>query len=412
MRTGPLAELGLIPQDAYYGSQTTAALFVVALAELWHWTGDDDLLREHLDTARGALTWARDRGDLDGDGFLEYERRSPRGLPNQAWKDSDEAIRHADGRSAHGPIATVEEQAYHILAIERMAEILTALGDDEAADAELRRAGDLRRRWHDAFWMPDASFYAMALDGDKRQVRPIASNAGHALAAGVVPRRFAAAVAGRLMARDLFSGWGIRTLSSDDASYNPFAYHLGAVWPVEQTPIALGLKRYGFDGHVDRLVDGVLRAAELSPGRRLPEALTGHDRGDVPAPVPYPRANSPQAWSASAVIGLVQTMLGLEPFAPLRLLRVVRPRLPAWLPEVTLRGLRVGHAVADIRFRRRADGSAAWQVVGLRGPLLVVPAAPSHGGGAPSPLERVGAAALDHAPGRLGGAARIAFRRE
>ncbi len=409
MRTGPLAELGVVPQDAYYGSQTTAALFVVVLAELWHWTGNDDLLREHLDTARGALAWAREHGDLDGDGFLEYERRSPRGLPNQAWKDSDEAIRHANGRSALGPIATVEEQAYHVLAIERMAEILTALGDDAAAATELRRARDLRRRWHDAFWMPDMSYYAMALDGDKRQVQPIASNAGHALAAGVVPRPFARAVADRLLAPDLFSGWGIRTLSSEDTSYNPFAYHLGAVWPVEQMPIALGLKRYGFERHLDRLADGVLRAAELSPGRRLPEALTGHDRREVPAPVPYPRANSPQAWSASAVIGLVQTMLGLEPFAPLRMLRVVRPRLPAWLPGVTIRGLRVGRAVVDIRYDRRADGSAAWRVVRRRGPLLVVPAAATRAPGSLRPSERAVAAALQHAPGRLARAARIAF---
>jgi hypothetical protein len=153
----------------------------------------------------------------------------------------------------------------------------------------------------------------------------------------------------------------------------------------------------------------MLRAAELSPGRRLPEALTGHDRAEVPAPVPYPRANSPQAWSASAVIGLVQAMLGLEPFAPLRMLRVVRPRLPAWLPQVTIRSVRVGGAVVDIRFDRRADGSASWRVLRRRGPLVVVPAAPSRDGSAIRPSERVVAATMEHAPGRLAQAARIAF---
>jgi glycogen debranching enzyme len=411
LRSGPLAALGLTPRDAYYGSQTTPALYVLALSELWHWTGDDRLLHEHLDVARRAMAWAIDVGDLDGDGFLEYRARSPRGLRNQAWKDSNEAIRDAAGTISEGPIATVEEQAFFLLALERMAEICIALGEDDEAAAHLDRARALRTRWHESFWMPDEGFYAMALDGEKRQVRSIGSNPGHALGAGMVPVELAERVADRLLAPDLFSGWGVRSLSSSHPSYNPFAYHLGSVWPVEQATFALGFKRYGLDRHLDCLVDAVFDAAIASPDGRLPEALTGHARRDVPMPVPYPAANVPQAWSASALVQLVQILLGLYPFAPLRVLAVVRPRLPAWVPELTVRGLRVGRASVDLRFRRRDDGSATWAVVRRHGPLLVLGAGPPNDVGPRRSVERLELAVLDRAPARLARAARIALGR-
>lgn len=409
LRSGPLSEIGVDPRDAYYGTQTTPAMFVLALSELWHWTGDTDLLRRYRDVAMRAVEWARSYGDADGDGFLEYERRSPRGLRNQGWKDSDEAIRYPDGSIVSGPIATVEEQAFHFLALERMAEILVALGEDALAEGFLDRAGDLRTRWHDAYWMPDAGFYAMALDGAKEQVRSIASNPGHALGAGIVPAVHARAVADRLLARDLFSGWGVRSLSDRHPSYNPFAYHLGALWPVEQATFALGFKRYGLDEHVDRLVDAAFAAAFLSPDGRLPEALSGHERYRVSAPVPYPKANSPQAWSASALIQLVQIMLGLYPFAPLHVLAIVRPRLPAWLPELTLRRLRVGTATVDLRFQRRPDGSADWSVASRRGRLLVVDAGPPDAADPGQGWERLEYGLLRRMPGRLVRAGRIAL---
>jgi glycogen debranching enzyme len=408
-RSGPLAALGLTPRDAYYGSQTTPAMFVLALSEIWHWTGDDEYLRRYLDAARRAMDWARRFGDLDGDGFLEYRKRSPQGLRNQAWKDSDEAIRYPDGSIVDGPVATVEEPAFYVLALERMAEILIATGYDDEADANLRQARELRRRFHEAYWMPEDGFYAIALDGRKERVRTIASNAGHALGTGVVPRALAGRVADRLLTSDLFSGWGVRSLSADHPSYNPFAYHLGCVWPVEQATFALGLKRYGLDRHLDRLVEGMFAAASASPNGRLPEALTGHERDDVQAPVPYPAANVPQAWSSSALVQLIQIMLGLYPFAPLRILAVVRPRLPRWAPELTVTGLRVGGAVVDLRFRRRSDGSASWSVVRRRGPLLVVGAGPPDNVGNGSLLERLELGALGRAPGRLARAARIAI---
>jgi glycogen debranching enzyme len=411
LRSGPLAALGLVPRDAYYGTQTTPAMFVLTLSELWHWTGDDEVLRRHVDVARHALGWARRYGDLDGDGFLEYQQRSPKGLRNQGWKDSNEAIRHADGSIVEGPIATVEEQAFYVLALERMAEILVALGEDDEATDLLRRANDLRTRWHETFWQTDLGFYAMALDGEKRAVRSIGSNAGHALGAGIVPPAEAPAVADRLMAPDMFSGWGIRSLSERHPSYNPFAYHLGSVWPVEQATFALGFKRYGLDHHVDRLVDAAFQAAASSPDGRLPEALSGHARAAVPSPVPYPKANVPQAWSASALIQMLQITLGLYPFAPLKALAVVRPRLPVWVPELSVRQLRVGRAVVDLTFRRRPDGSASWRVTDQRGPLLVVPAGPPDDVGPGSWLERLEVAGLDRAPGRLARAARISLGR-
>jgi glycogen debranching enzyme len=400
--------VGLTPRDAYYGSQTTPALFVLALSELWHWTADLDALRRHRETAMAAMRWAERYGDLDGDGFVEYERRSPAGLRNQGWKDSDEAIRHADGSPVRGPIATVEEQAFRILALERMAEIHVALEEDEQAEAQLAAADRLRRSWHDQFWMPHEGFYALALDGNKVQVRSIASNAGHALGAGVVPREHAAAVADRLLADDLFSGWGVRSLSTAHPSYNPFAYHLGAVWPVEQATFALGFKRYGLDAHVDRLVDALLTAAQHSPGGRLPEALSGHARIAGEEPLPYPGANSPQAWSASALVQMLQITLGLYPFAPLRTLAVVRPRLPEGVDELILRRLRVGRANVDLRFRRRSDGSADWDVLRRDGALLVVPVAPPAGEpeGIIEGFERL---VLRAAPGRLVRAARLAL---
>jgi glycogen debranching enzyme len=408
-RSGPLANLGLSPRDAYYGSQTTPAMFVLALSELWHWTGNDEYLWRHLGVARRAMDWAYRLGDLDGDGFLEYRTRSPLGLRNQGWKDSDEAIRHTDGGIVEGPVATVEEQAFHVLALERLAEVLIATGYEGEADIHLRRAKELRRRFHEAYWMAEDGFYAIALDGRKERVRSIASNPGHALGTGIVPRDVAETVADRLFASDLFSGWGVRSLSENHPSYNPFAYHLGCVWPVEQATFALGLKRYGLDRHLDQLVEAMFDAAFDSPNGRLPEALTGHGRNAVPAPVPYPAANVPQAWSSSALIQLVQVMLGLYPFAPLRILAVVRPRLPVWAQDLTVRGLRVGDAVVDLRFRRRSDGSASWRVLRRRGRLIVVGAGPPDDVGNASVLERLQLAVLARAPGRLARAARIAI---
>jgi glycogen debranching enzyme len=406
MRCGPLSELGIIPQSAYYGTQTTAAMFPLVLSELWHWTGDTDALRRHRSVAEGALQWASEFGDRDGDGFLEYVRRSSEGLKNHGWKDSDEAIRYPDGTIVENPIATVEEQAFHFIALTRMAEICVVLGDDAAADRYLEQARRLRQAWQEAFWLPEVGFYALALDAHKQPVASVASNPGHALAAGMVPPELAAMVADRLMADDLFSGWGVRTLSALHPSFNPWAYHLGTVWPVENATFALGFKRYGLDAHADRLIGAMLEASGWFEADRLPEALGGQDRRALPYPTAYPGSNVPQAWSASAVIQLVQAMLGIYPFAPAHVLALVRPRLPAEIPSLTVRDLRVADATVSLRFTREVDGTARHEVIEQSGRLLVVNAPPPN-----DPSLGPGARAmewlLEHAPGRLARAARI-----
>jgi glycogen debranching enzyme len=411
VRRGPLSDLELIPQRGYYGTQTTSAMFVVMLSEYWHWTGDTSALVRYRDAALRALEWARVYGDRDRDGFLEYERRAPFGLKNQGWKDSDEAIRYPDGRIVENPIATVEEQAFYWLALRRMAEILVALDESARADEFVAHAAGLRAQWHDTFWMPDEHFYAMAIGPDKQPVGSIGSNPGHALAAGLVPAAHAEQCAARLMAPDMFSGWGIRTLSSTHPSYNPLAYHLGSVWPVENATFALGFKRYGLDAHLERLATAMCDAVAHFRSYRLPEAIGGHGREDTPVPTVYPESNSPQAWSASAVVMLVQTLLGIYPFAPAHVLALVRPRLPEWLPTVTLRNIRVGGATASIRFERGRDGSTAFDVIDTKGPLFIVEMPP------PQEVDPAGRSwdetvrtwLIERAPGRLASALRLAL---
>lgn len=406
-RRGPLARIEARPHGRYYGSQTSGSMFVLALSEAWHWTGDLELLRRHRDAAVDAVAWAETFGDPDGDGFLESVKRSPDGLRNQAWKDSDEAIRWPDGRIVANPLATVEEQAFHYLALLRLAEVLVAL-DERPDEVErlLQRASDLAAAWDRAFWLPDVGFYALALDPEKRPVASISSNPIHALGVGIIPPHKAPQVADRLLAPDLFSGWGIRTLSADHPAFNPFGYHLGTVWPVENATAAIGFKRYGLEDHLDALLAGMFGAVAHGRALRLPEAISGLDRDDVPYPVAYPRGCSPQAWSASAIVQLVQTMLGLYPFAPASILALVRPRLPEWLPSLTIRGLRVGDATVSLRFERGADGRAAVHILERSGTLHLVHAPPPDTDDL-GPLEGVLRFGLEHAPGRLGRALRI-----
>jgi glycogen debranching enzyme len=409
LRRGPLADLHMTAQSGYYGTQTTAAMFPLVLSERWHWTGDTREFAAHRETVAKTLEWARRDGDLDGDGFLEYRQRSPVGIKNQGWKDSHEAIRYPDGRNVENPIATVEEQAFHYLALCRAAEMCVVLDDDATAQRYIDRARRLRDRWHDAFWLEDERFYAMALDPAKERVASIGSNAGHALAAGIVPVEFASFVVERLMADDMYSGWGVRTLSSLHPSFNPWAYHLGTVWPVEQATFALGFKRYGFDQQADRLIGGMLQAAAVLPGTRLPELLGGQSRSDVPFPIVYPDANAPQAWSASATLQLLQISLGMYPFAALRTLALVRPRLPAGIEQLTIANLRVGRARVTLRFTRQPDGSAAHEVVERHGALLVVEAPPPDAAGQSDLRDALTMALVAHAPGKLARAARLAL---
>jgi glycogen debranching enzyme len=369
--TGPLAMLNINPRQRYYGSVTTSGFYPVVLSELWHWTGDKDLVRRFVEPALKAIRWLDEYADLDGDGFYEYKTRSEQGVKNQGWKDSSDAIVYEDGTDVKPPIATSEEQSFAYVAKLHMSEVLWWMGEKEEARRLYDQAGELKKRFNDAFWMEGESYIAMGLDSEKRQIKSIGSNAGHCLAAAIVDKDLVLKTADRLMSPDMFSGWGVRTLSSGNPAYNPFSYHRGSVWPVENGSFALAFLRYGLHEHLDAISRAIFEAAALFDYYRLPELFGGHQRdGDHPFPAHYPQANSPQAWSSSVLFSIMQAMLGLYPYAPLNIL-LLDPRLPAWLPEITLRNLHVGRAVVSIRFRRAKDGMTDFEILDKRGKLHV-----------------------------------------
>lgn len=370
--TGPLEILNFNPRARSYGSITTSAFFPAVLAELWHWTGERDLVRQHIPAARAGLKWLDDYCDANHDGFHEYQTRSKDGVTNQAWKDSGDAIVYEDGSQVEPPIATCEEQGFAYIGKLLLAEVLWWLDDRDEAKQLYRAAQELKRRFNDRFWMEDLNYIALGLDAHGRQIRSITSNPGHCIATGIVDDGLVTKTADRLMLEDLFSGWGVRTLSAWHPAYNPYSYHRGSIWPVEQATFVVGFARYGLHRHADRLSRAMFEAATLFDAYRLPELFSGHPRDEAhPFPAMYPQANSPQAWSASAVLCIVQALLGLYPYAPLDLL-LVDPHLPAWLTELTLRDLRVGQSRATIRFFRTPDGSSGYRVLDVAGPLHVL----------------------------------------
>jgi len=370
--TGPTSMLNVNPRRRYYGSVTTSGFYPVVLSELWHWTGDRELVERLLPTALGGLAWLDESGDVNGDGLYEYQSRSSAGTKHQAWKDSRDAMVDEEGREVEPPIATCEEQAFVYIAKLHLAEVCWWLDRKELARRLWREAHDLKARFNDRFWMEPEGFFAMGLGPDGRQIRSISSNPGHCLAAGIVDDAHVAAAADRLMAPDLFSGWGIRTLSAQHPAFNPYSYHRGSVWPVEQGSFVMGFLRYGLHDHLSRLAQAVFESTALFEHFRLPELFGGQARSaDQPFPALYPQANSPQAWSASALFTVIQGITGLYPYAPLRAL-LVDPHLPVWLPELTLRGLRVGDATVDLRFSRESDGRTQYHVLEKTGSLHVV----------------------------------------
>jgi glycogen debranching enzyme len=369
---GPLAMLNFNSRARSYGSVTTAALYPLVLAELWHWTGDRDLVRSLVPAARAGLQWLDDWSHHSSHGFYGYLTRSKDGVENQAWKDSGDAIVDESGGQVHPPIATCEEQGFAYVSKQFLAEVLWWLGERAEAKRLRREAIDLKQRFNDAYWMDDLNFVALGLDHDGRQIRSITSNPGHCIATGILDDERIPKVADRLMKEDLFSGWGIRTLSARHPAYNPYSYHRGSVWPVEQGTFVLGFVRYGLHDHAHRLTRAVFEAANLFDACRLPELIGGHHRDDDhPFPGMYPQANSPQAWSSSAVFLMVQSLLGLYPYAPLHLL-LLDPQLPEWLPHITVRDLRVGSSRVSIRFFRTKDGRSRYRVLDLEGKLHIV----------------------------------------
>ena len=371
MRTGEMAGAGETPHDAYYGSVDSTPLWLILLGETHAWTGDDALLDRLWPNALAALGWIDDFGDLDGDGFVEYSRRSRLGLLNQGWKDSADAIRHVDGTPADGPIALAEVQGYVFAARRAMARLARHRGEGDLA-ARLDAAADtLQARFDEAFWLDDAGFYAIALDGDKRQVASIGSNVGQALWTGIVPDTRAARVAERILAPDMFSGWGIRTYAAGQPGYNPVGYHTGSIWPHDNALIAAGLKATGSADGANLIAGRLIEAAQWFPDLRLPELFCGFARDEVGAPVAYPVACSPQAWAAAAPFYLLRTMLGLQADASARRLELIRPTLPEWLTKLTITGLPVGGDSVDLLVHRWRGRTSA-ELIGRRGTTEVI----------------------------------------
>jgi glycogen debranching enzyme len=314
LRLGELTARGERPHSPYFGSADATPLFVILLAEYHRWTGDSALVRELEPNARAALDWIAESGDRDGDGYVEYERRNPEsGLVNQCWKDSWDAIQFADGTLARGPIATAEIQGYVYDAQVRAARLAREVWDDQALSGKLEgRAGALRAAFNRDYWMPERGAHALALDGDKRPVDSLTSNIGHLLWSGILEESEAAAVAGRLLGEELFSGWGVRTLGQSEAGYNPLGYHTGTVWPHDNSLIAAGLARYGHHEEAARIAGAILGAAPFFE-HRLPEVFAGFPRSMTSVPVAFPTASRPQAWAAGTPLLLLATLLRLRP---------------------------------------------------------------------------------------------------
>ena len=308
VRLGVSSGLSLGGKSVYYGSVDATPLFVVVLGAVSRWGFAKDTIAALLPHADRALEWIRDYGDKDGDGFVEYERLNDQGLINQGWKDSWDGINFADGTLAEPPIALCEVQAYVYAAYMARAWMAYDAGDAHLADELTGRAAQLKKRFNEQFWIPERGYYAVALDGKKRQVDACASNMGHCLWLGLVDEDKAPLVVERLMSPEMFSGWGVRTLASDMGAYNPASYHNGSVWPHDNAIITLALMRYGFVEQAQRIATALLEAAEYSGGR-LPELFCGFGREHLAAPVPYPTACSPQAWAATTPIHLVTSLM-------------------------------------------------------------------------------------------------------
>jgi glycogen debranching enzyme len=371
IRTGELAGSGFIPHTPYYGTADATPWFLILFAQYFRWTNDTGFAKELLPSAEAALRWIDEYGDLDGDGFVEYRVRSPRGLLNQGWKDSEDGVVDEDGRRPPQPIALAEVQAYVYMAKMRMADVFEALDDRERAVRLRDQAATLRQHFNEAFWMEEEHFFAGALDAEKRQVRTIVSNPGHGLYCGIVDPDKGVHVGRRLLQPDLFSGWGIRTMSKSATPYNPMSYHDGTVWPHDNALIAAGLKRYGFVEATNRVASAMFDAATYARYMRLPELFCGFARRTPAPPVDYPVACSPQAWAAGAPFLLLQAMLGVSAVAHENLLTVNKPHLPPWLNRVELNNMQVGESRLSLEFRRDAD-TTSFSLTSKEGGVRVV----------------------------------------
>jgi glycogen debranching enzyme len=372
LRFGELAHFHQVPHTPYYGTADATIMYLIVLHETWKWLGDPALLREYRDVAVRCLEWIDRYGDLDDDGFQEYQTRSASGYENMGWKDASDAVVYPDGSQVPQPKALCELQGYVYDAKRRLAEVFDVLGEPDRAATLRGEAAELQRRFDAAYWCDDLGFYAFGLDPQKRPIKTVALNQGHLLWSGIVPPARAAQVVRRFFEDDMWSGWGIRTLSAANPAYNPFSYQLGSVWPHDNGIIAQGFKRYGYAEEANRVARDIFEAASYFEGYRLPELYAGLPRRPGTFPVQYVGANIPQAWAAGSIFHLIQTTLGLRADAPRGRLYVA-PTLPRWLPELQLSGLRVGRARLALRFWRDGETSR-WEVTEQSGDLTVAEA--------------------------------------
>jgi glycogen debranching enzyme len=365
-RLGEMAACREIPFIPYYGSVDATPLYLMLLAEYFQWTGDRALLDELWPAAESALAWITRSADAQGAGYLAYQRRSPKGLVNQGWKDAFDAVMHANGDLAEPPIALAEVQGYQYAALRGMAVLAEVRGDAALAASLTARADRLRERFEQDFWLPDESYYAMALDREGQPCRVIASNPGHLLWTRLPGASRAQAVAARLMDDDMFTGWGIRTLGSRNRTYNPMSYHTGSVWPHDTAIAAVGMRRYGLIEPFMTLTTALFEAVLQFESMRMPELFCGFPRLPGYGPTHYPVACSPQAWSAGVVFQLLAAMVGLSASAEENQLTLERPRLPGWLTSLELQNLRVGASLLSFRAQRGRDGAAV-ELLGREG---------------------------------------------
>jgi glycogen debranching enzyme len=370
LRIDELTRAGRLPYSPYYGTVDATPLFLILVGLHASWSGDLAMfhaLRSHIDRA---LEWMWRYGDTNDDGYIDYRSTSTDGLSNQGWKDSGDAIMNADGSLATAPIALVEVQGYAYLATRLMADLFRRAGDGDRAGTLEREAAALKARFNADFWMPTERFFALALQANQRQAAVISSNPGQALWTGIIDDDKARATMERLMTDDMFSGWGIRTLSTTAKRYNPIGYHLGTVWPHDNSIIVAGFRRYGFDDAAQRVANGIFDAAGHFKHLRLPELFAGFARERFGVPVRYSVACHPQAWAAGATALLLESLLGLVPDAFAHRLRIVRPLLPRAAEWIELHHVAVGAAHADLRFERRGDEVLA-RVLRVQGDLEV-----------------------------------------
>ena len=368
-----MANFGEIPETPSYASIDSTILFLIVIARHAAWTGSLDLFNELRENVDRALQWMAESGDRNGDGYIEYYGKTDKGAPvNQGWKDSEDGIVREDGSFPEPPISLVEVQGYAYLAKTAIADLYRRAGEQTTAEQLIREAGELRDRFNRDFWMADKGCYCLALEGEgRRRMSVITSNAGQALWTGIADHDKALKTAHRLMQDDMFSGWGVRTLSDKEVRYNPLAYQLGSIWPFDNSLILAGFRRYGLDDSACRIFSSTLDAAKRFSHGRLPEFFAGTRREEGFSPAHCPRANPLQAWSSGAVPLMVVELLGLHPNGFDGKLRIVRPVLPEPIHHIELHGIKIGASTVDLRFARESGGDIVPHVLAVQGALKV-----------------------------------------